>query len=133
MMTDKVRFQKFISREDLIANRDSIYVFGDNMTRTGLGGQAREMRYEPNAIGVPTKWRPSMTDDAFFNDEDYDKVVNVLEKDFDAIKVALARGKNVVFPADGLGTGLSQLQSRSPKIFEYIENSIVEIVEYSKR
>lgn len=132
-MTDKVRFQKFISREDLIANRDAVYVFGDNMTRTGLGGQAREMRYEPNAIGVPTKWRPSMTDDAFFNDEDYDKVVNVLEKDFDAIKVALARGKNVVFPADGLGTGLSQLQTRSPKIFEYIENSIVEIVEYSKR
>ena len=132
-MTDKVRFQKFISREDLIANRDAVYVFGDNMTRTGLGGQAREMRYEPNAIGVPTKWRPSMTDDAFFNDEDYDKVVNVLEKDFDAIKVALARGKNVVFPADGLGTGLSQLQTRSPKIFQYIENSIVEIVEYSKR
>lgn len=132
-MTEKVRFQKFISREDLIANRDSVYVFGDNMNRVGLGGQAREMRYEPNAIGVPTKWRSSMTDDAFFTDEDYDKVVNVLEKDFDAIRVALARGKNVVFPADGLGTGLSQLQSRSPKIFKYIENSIVEIVEYSKR
>jgi hypothetical protein len=132
-MTNKVKFQKFIYREDLIANRDTVYVFGDNMARKGLGGQAREMRHEPNAIGVPTKWYPSMTDDSFFNDSDYEKVVEVLKKDFVSIKDALQSGKKIVFPADGLGTGLSQLQSRSPKIFAYIENSVIEIVELSKR
>lgn len=132
-MTSKVKFQKFIYREDLIANRDTVYVFGDNMARKGFGGQAREMRHEPNAIGVPTKWYPSMTDDAFFNDSDYENVVEVLKKDFASIKDAMQSGKKVVFPADGLGTGLSQLPSRSPKIFSYIEKSIIEIVELSKR
>ena len=133
MTKGQVKFQKFISREDLIANRNSVYVFGDNILRCGFGGQAREMRHEPNAVGIPTKWRPSMTDDAFFNDSDYDKVVAILSKDFDSIKDAIECGKNVVFPADSLGTGLSQLQTRSPKIFKYVEDNIIALVEYSKK
>ena len=47
------------------------YVFGDNMERRGLGGQAGVMRGEPNAIGVPTKWSPSNRPDAYFTDEDW--------------------------------------------------------------
>ena len=131
-MKGKVEFQKFITREDLFANSDAVYVFGDNMTRTGLGGQARQMRYEPNSIGVPTKWRPSMTDDAFFVDDDFEKIVGTLQEDFEKIKTAIDSGKRVVFPADGLGTGLSQLQQRSPKIYAYIESNIVKLAEYSQ-
>lgn len=50
-----VLHQKFIFREDLQANPDVYYLFGDNVERRGLGGQAKEMRGEPNAIGVATK------------------------------------------------------------------------------
>jgi hypothetical protein len=48
-------YQKFIRRQDLRNNRDKFYVFGDNMQRIGYGGQARDMRGEPNAIGAVTK------------------------------------------------------------------------------
>lgn len=48
--------------ELLRANREKIYVFGDNMKRYGKRGQA-VIRDEPNAFGVATKRHPSM--DAF--------------------------------------------------------------------
>ncbi|SDK47143.1 hypothetical protein [Bradyrhizobium ottawaense] len=61
-----VVFQNWITRNDLLDNRDKMYVFGDNVQRTGFAGQAKEMRGEPNAIGVVTKWAPSMQPTAFF-------------------------------------------------------------------
>jgi hypothetical protein len=42
------------------------YVFGDNGRRIGFGGQAKEMRGEPNAIGVATEWVPTNRPNAFF-------------------------------------------------------------------
>jgi hypothetical protein len=35
---------KFITSEMLRSERATLFVFGDNMTERGLGGQAREMR-----------------------------------------------------------------------------------------
>ncbi len=54
----KVIRQRIITRAEVRANPDRYYVFGDNMTGTGYGGQAAQMRGEVNAVGVPTKWRP---------------------------------------------------------------------------
>ena len=51
-------YQKFIYRSDLKANPSVLYLFGDNLQRVGLGGQAKEMRGEPNAVGIATKKAP---------------------------------------------------------------------------
>jgi hypothetical protein len=40
----------------------------DSVQRHGLAGQAKEMRGEPNAIGVATKRAPSTNPKAFFDD-----------------------------------------------------------------
>ena len=53
-----VIYQKRICRDDLRRNPNAVYIFGDNEARTGLGGQAREMRGEPNAMGIATKRSP---------------------------------------------------------------------------
>jgi len=61
---------KWITREELQRHPELIFVFGDNMLRKGFGGQAKEMRGEPNAVGVPVKWRPSRDAGAYFTDRD---------------------------------------------------------------
>ena len=60
--------QKWITRDDLKRNPEHLFAFGDNMARRGLGGQAKEMRGEPNAVGVPTKWEPTMYPSGFFSE-----------------------------------------------------------------
>lgn len=108
-------------------HRDEIFVFGDNMLGLGFGGQAREMRGEPNAIGVPTKWSLGTRPQDYFTDEDLQNpdVRHAIREAFQQMRAALTVGKDVVIPADGLGTGLAQLPTRAPKIHAWIKAEIV--------
>lgn len=54
----RIRRQTWITRADLKANRDFIYVYGDNVKRDGRRGLAREMRGEPNAHAISISWGP---------------------------------------------------------------------------
>ncbi|BAR62007.1 hypothetical protein NK6_8863 [Bradyrhizobium diazoefficiens] len=107
-------YQDWITREDLRANPDKVYVFGDNVERRGYAGQAKEMRGEPNAIGVVTKWAPSMDSKAYFDDTDACRML--VERDLLVVQQALDRGRAVVVPADGIGPGLSRLPKYAPNL-----------------
>lgn len=107
--------QKFIFRSDLQSNPSVKYLFGDNLVRMGYGGQAKEMRGEPNAIGVATKRTPSNRPGEFFSDDDYDQNVGQMEEDLEPARDHLRKGGILVIPADGLGTGLSELPQRAPR------------------
>lgn len=116
--------QKFIRREDLQANPETLYLFGDNDDRAGYGGQAKEMRDEENAVGVRTKWHPTNGSDAFFYDRDAEQVFDMIDEDLEPVIDHLRSGGTVVIPTDGLGTGLSRLPQTSPIIFQYLEDRL---------
>ena len=125
-----VRYQKWIPRKDLQENPDTLYAFGDNFHGRGFGGQAKEMRGEPNSLGIPTKIAPSMNDDAFFDD---DKDMAYVKEGYDKIRKYCRQhfqnGGDLVIPSDGIGTGLAQLETRSPKIFAELQKLMSDIVE----
>ncbi len=131
-MPGKLLRPQRVTRDDLKANPTTLYVFGDNMARRGMGGQAREMRGKPNAVGVPTKWAPTRDSRDYFTDNDYDtngRIANVLKIAFDRLEAHLRSGHNVAIPADGLGTGLAELPTRAPRIHAYIEDRIRQLQE----
>lgn len=99
------------------------------MQGRGMGGQAAAMRGEPNTVGVPTKWAPERKVWAYFSDDDLEDrdVWHAINSAFIVIKDALADGRNVVIPADGLGTGLAELPTRAPKLYAIIEARIAEL------
>lgn len=123
-------FQHRIYRIDLRNNPDVLYVFGDNVDRVGLGGQAGHMRGEPNAYGVATKWVPSMHKSAFFDDADYDRIAKIIDTDFESLFKAALKGKTIIIPADGLGTGLSEMPTRCPKLYQLVRNNIEILKQY---
>lgn len=108
-------------RSAIRSRPDVLFVFGDNMTTLGRGGQAKECRGEPNTVGIPTKWYPDMTEASFFCDDDLPKVAFRIKDAFRRLDAHLASGKDIVWPADGIGTGLAQLPERAPAIAAYIE------------
>lgn len=113
--------QKFIFREDLINNPQTLYVFGDNINRVGLGGQAKEMRGEPNAVGIATKVRPGEGPEDFFHDY-YTTHWEWVKADLAELERLLKTGQyhSVVLPADGLGTGLARLNETAPKLYDFL-------------
>ena len=114
-------YQKMIYRSHLRANPGVLFVFGDNHRRTGMKGQAAQMRGEPNAVGVRTKWAPTMAPDAFFNDRQISETDQMFTDDLLPVWEALQNHKIVIWPADGIGTGLSDLPNRAPLTWKLLE------------
>lgn len=105
------------TRSMLRRNPNTLFVFGDNVARVGYGGQAAEARGEPNSVGIVTKLSPSK----FFSDADFDIARPLVVKAFNRLGMHLQAGLNVVWPKDGVGTGLAQLPERAPEIWQGIE------------
>jgi hypothetical protein len=115
--------QKIVSRADLRANPDVLYVFGDNEERWGLGGQAKEMRGELNAVGVATLKSPG----EFWHYNDNPRQCAVIDADMAPLFEAAAAGRVIVFPLDGIGTGLADLERRSAMTFAHLVQRISEL------
>ena len=114
--------QKFIYRSDLQNNPEVKYLFGDNTLRKGRGGQAKEMRGEPNAIGVATKRLPSQMENSFFSDAEHVENCRIILADLKPAFDHVRAGGVLVIPEDGLGTGLSELPTRAPMTNSYLES-----------
>ena len=113
------------ARKDLQANPEKLFVFGDNHARAGHGGQAREARGEPNAVGIRTKKAPTYEEQDFLTDAEYASNIAAIFADFAPVLTALQRGQIVVWPADGIGTGIAQLPTRAPQTLHFI-NTLIE-------
>ena len=119
----KIEIRDRITRDDVRAEKDKIFLFGDNLTERGFGGQAAEMRGEENAVGIPTKKAPSNNPNSFFTDKEF--AVN--KKAIDEAFGKIPSDKTVVIPKAGLGTGLAQLEEKAPRTFAYLNEKLAEI------
>lgn len=116
--------QHRIYRQDLRNNPDVIYVFGDNAKRVGMGGQAGEMRGERNAVGIATLWGPSGGEENYFSEARTQEQNALIDQDLSDLFVHVSQGKLIVFPSDGVGTGLAEMETRAPTSFKYLQERL---------
>ena len=100
---------------------DKVYIFGYNLEQDGKGGQA-VIRDEDNAYGIPTKKDKGRRLSSYFTDSEYDDNVKAIDE---AI-AKIPKGKDIVFPEDGIGTGRANLAEKAPKTYEYLRKRIKE-------
>ena len=108
-----------ITRRFIQAHPTWLFVFGDNLERRGLGGQAYATRGEFNVFGVATKRAPHNAPSAFFTEFCIDAVMIDLNR---LDTVADNWERVVCFP--GIGEGRAQLQTRAPKLLAYIKERL---------
>ena len=113
--------KEWFTKEQIQANRDIYYVFGDNEQRKGTGGQAKPCRGEPNCIGIRTKRAPNTHPSAYWTDETLESNIDMINEDFANVEGFLQEGFTVIFPADGVGTGLANLIINAPKTLKHID------------
>lgn len=119
---NKVEVVSRYKNSDLKANPDKIYVFGDNVQRSGTGGQA-QIRNNENAFGIATKLQPNNSEAAFMSDNDLQSNKDVIDSDIAKIK---NDGRDLIFPKDGFGTGLSKLEEKAPQTYAYLKQRLQE-------
>lgn len=119
----KIEIREHIRREDVRAEPDKIFLFGDNLKQSGFGGQAKEMRGEVNARGIPTKKEPANRETSFFTDKEFSANKRAIDEAFGKIPP----GKIIVVPKGGIGTGLANLEVKAPRTFAYLNEKLAEI------
>jgi hypothetical protein len=121
-----VIYQKYISRDDARNNPSIIYIFGDNDARSGYGGQARELRGEKNGFGVRVKKLPSLEENAFYTDNEYESNCQKISEDIKNIKDRCSEETTIIFPKAGIGTGRAWLRFKAPRTYQYLCNKLYE-------
>jgi len=104
---------------DIVNNKNKIFIFGDNDLRIGKGGQAI-IRDCKNTIGIRTKKQPNNNQSSFYNDDEYDENILKIDQDINNILNKLKQGYTIVFSSGGYGTGLARLDKKAPKTFKYL-------------
>jgi hypothetical protein len=92
-----------ITQEFLDDNVDSYFIFGDNLTREGMGGAAR-LRYHPHAIGFITKKFPDNNDNSFYKPEEY---ASVFFEELKKLETIIKKRPDKKFYISQLGGGLA--------------------------
>lgn len=123
-----IRYERRYDPEFCRAHPDWLVVFGDNLHGYGKAGQAI-IRDEPNAVGIPTKASPSREEGAYFTDRDRNRFWTKALPAFQALKAHIEGGGTVVLPEDGLGTGLADLERRSPVIWRDLQRAIMKLTQ----
>ncbi len=114
-------YVKYYSRAMIRNHPECLFVFGDNLARVGLRGQAHAARGEPNAVGIATKIVPSNAPNAFLKDSMLEEWREAEKANFEQLRRFGDTGGIIVWPIEGIGTGLAQLQKHAPLLFDEIE------------
>lgn len=95
--------EAFITREYLQNNPDKIFVFGDNLFRSGYGGAAK-LRDASNSYGFITKKYPNNKDESFYKPEEYREVY---KNEIVSLRFLMEHNRDVEFLISKLGAGLA--------------------------
>lgn len=114
------------TREEVAKQSDKVFLFGDNTddrvnTHHIPTKTQAVIRGLDNAIGIDTKKNRRTSEDSYFTDADFNTFKTQVDE---AIQKAINSGKTIVIPEGGIGTGKAQLESRAPKLFDYLQNKL---------
>lgn len=101
------------------------FIYGNNTLNKGQGGQAI-IRDCAASFGIVTKRLPSQSANSFFSDCETDRLL--VEQDILKLERLLQENKDLIvyFPEHGIGTGLSEMPTRCPKLFDEMNEIIYE-------
>jgi len=120
LSTKKLKiWEGFWTVGDVSNNPTWLFIFGDNDVKIGCGGQAI-IRHLKNAHGIPTKKYPQSTADSFYNDKEYTQNCNNIKKAFDDLFQKQVQYDKIIFPSNGIGTGLAMLEQKAPRTWGFL-------------
>ena len=109
-----------ITRDMILSNPDTVFPYGDVKSGAVSEEQPVQFKGTKNSIPFYTKLSPT----AFMSDNTYSQNVNDIENSIRKVHGAIVRGKKVVIPSAGIGEKASELKTRAPKTYAYLQERL---------
>ena len=148
-----VRAEKFYNRDEVLNDRETMYIFTDNTDRDSGKGEIPEeswysMKYGSgkhypkvtsalirgldNAYPITTqRWYNSEHKGIYgrWKDRNLETFKRVIDDDFDEIEKNMGRYERIVFPVGGIfNSKIADIsKSRVPELYEYLMNKCLEL------
>lgn len=119
----RVSYANYFTREDVLDNPTSTFLYADVETKSGAAGVAAQLRNLPNAIGIPVKKAANSKSESFYSDEEFE----INKAAIDAALEAVPFRVPLIVPSVGFGVGLGDLANKAPKTLGYIRKRINEL------
>jgi len=119
----RISYLSYFTREDVIDDNESVYLFADNIEGKGRIGNDTSLRGLPNAIAIPTKKKVGTKKDSFFSDDEAESNKLLIDAAFELIP----KDKKVVVSSLSLGMALDDLSEVAPLTSEYIKFKLREL------
>ena len=122
-------YSGYWTREEVETQKDKVFLFGDNTddrvnTHYIPTKTQAVIRGLDNAIGIDTKKDRKTNKSSYFTDADFNQFKIQVDQ---AVAQAIATGKTIVIPSDGIGTGKAELPTRAPKLYAYLQKKLSEL------
>lgn len=121
-MTEVLTIPWHIQRSYIVAHRELTFLFSTNVFKMSYLGQAFFAQGEPNAFGIPVRFRFCKSDNSsYFSDSIFESMTKQI---IDEAFADVPRTQPII-PFHGIGNGQSELKTRAPRTYAYIHAQIL--------
>lgn len=122
-------FKGYWTRAIVEKDKEKLFLFGDNTddrsnTKHIPSSTQAQIRGLSNAVGIDTKKNRGTGKNSYFSDSDFEEFKQHVDEVLDK---AVATGKTIVVPENGIGTGKAMLAEKAPKLMEYLEAKLAQL------
>ncbi len=109
-------------KDDIISNRDAIWIYTDNELREGGGEMKEFMRANENCHTLIT--RETIGKDGYFREDNIERKKRIIQNYFNALQIRIKQGKLAILPTIEINEAIIEMDKHAPILSETFKKCI---------
>ena len=101
-------------KEDILSNKDAVWVYTENALKKGGGEMMEWMRGNDNCHSLIT--RETIGEDGYFREDNIIKTTRIIKDDFHSLQLKIRQGKLAIMPSVDIDKAIIELGKNAPTL-----------------
>ena len=101
-------------KEDILSNKDVVWVYTENELKKGGGEIVEWMRNNDNCHSLIT--RETVGEDGYFKEDNIVKTTRIIRDDFHSLQLKIRQGKLAIMPSVDIDKAIIELEKNAPTL-----------------
>ena len=118
-------------KDDIITNKDAVWVYTENEEQTGGGETVEFMRSTENCH--PLMVRQHHGKDGFYKEDNLLRTIQVIERYFNSLFIKIKQGKLAIMPTIEINEAMIELEKNAPSLHPLFVKNIELVNRYKTK